>query len=357
MKKIINMSLNRESNGELLRLICMQFILLHHFIIYGMPVNIRGLTAPVSAESMLAVFVTGFVYVAVNCFVLISGFYKIRFKWSGLLNLYLFIVFYCLLWMGAHLIIGDKVFTMDYLLKSILVFTHDGAPWFLRAYLILYLVSPILNAFIEHSSKKNFMLVLGLLTILNVYVGYGYGMDGYNPNGYNYQQFIYIYIIGAYLKQYYTQEKIDSHRWLSFALWSSMAFIWGGLTILNTYIPISVWHAWTYNNPVMIIGSIAYFCFMMSYHFESRLVNYLAMSTLSIYLMQTKCFSLYCVKLISMLDNGRAQMEWGFYAGKFMVMIMGVIAFSAFCVLVDQVRIYTLTPLIKLVKKREPSSH
>ena len=93
MKQLFNISLNRESNGELLRLICMQFILLHHFIIYGLPVDIRTLAMPVSAESMVGVIVTGFVYIAVNCFILLSGFYGIKFKWSGLLNLYLFIVF------------------------------------------------------------------------------------------------------------------------------------------------------------------------------------------------------------------------------------------------------------------------
>lgn len=352
MKQLFNIPLNRESNGELLRLICMQFILLHHFIIYGLLVDIRDLVAPVSAESMVGVFVTGFVYIAVNCFVLLSGFYKIKFKWSGLLNLYLFIVFYNLLWMGAHLLIGDKAFSIDYLLKSVLEFTHDGAPWFLRAYMILYCVSPILNAFIEHSNKRMFLLVLGVLTVLNVYIGYGYGVDGFNPNGYNYQQFIYIYLIGAYLKNYFTQERIDQNRWLSFALWCVMAIVWGGLTILNAHVEVPAWHAWTYNNPVVIIGAVAFFCFAISYHFESRWVNYLAISTLSIYLMQTKCFPVYCEKLMSPFNNGCfIQTEWGMIVGKFAVMIIGVVAFSALCIAVDQIRRLMIEPIIIKIKK------
>ena len=255
--------------------------------------------------------------------------------------------------MGAHLTIGDKIFSIDYLLKSILVFTHDGAPWFMRAYIILYCVSPILNAFIEQSSKKVFLLVLGILTVLNVYVGYGYSVDGFNPNGYNYQQFIFIYFIGAYLKRYYKQERIDTNRWKSFAIWSAMAFLWGGLTILNAHVEVPAWHAWTYNNPVVIIGAIAFFCFAMSYHFQSRCVNYLAISTLSIYLMQTKCFSVYCAKLMSVTDNGLIHSEWGLIIIKFAVMILGVLAFSALCIFIDQVRLLTITPLINRVKKWE----
>lgn len=354
MKQLFNTPLNRESNGELLRLICMQFVLLHHFIIYGLPVDIRGLAAPVSAESMVAVLVTGFVYIAVNCFVLISGFYKIKFRWSGLLNLYLFIVFYNLLWMGAHLIVGDKAFTTDYLLKSVLIFTHDGAPWFMRAYMMLYCFSPILNAFIEHSSKKQYLLVLGILTVLNVYIGYAYCVDGYNPTGYNYQQFIYIYMIGAYLRKNYTQEKIDTHRWKSFALWCSMALLWGGLTIIEAHVSIPYWSSWTYNNPVVIIGAIAFFCYVMSYHFESRWVNYLAISTLSIYLMQTKCFSVYCELLLSPLGDGCIiQSEWALIVCKFAVMLIGVAAFSAISVAIDQIRRLMIEPQIYKIKKIE----
>lgn len=351
MKQLFNIPLNRESNGELLRLICMQFILLHHFIILCLSEDIRWLSTPVSSESVMAVFVTGFVYVAVNCFILISGYYKIKFKWSGLLNLYLFIVFYNLLWMGAHLIVGDKAITMDYLLKSVLVFSHNSAPWFLRSYMILYCVSPILNAFIEYCSKKQFLLVLGILTVLNVYIGYGYGMDGYNPDGYNYQQFIYIYMIGAYLRKYYTQEKIDTHRWKSFALWCGMALMWGGLTIINAYFPIPAWHSWTYNNPVVIIGAISFFCFAMSYHFESRWVNYLAISALAIYLMQAKQVFVYVEKLLSLFDRECCiQSECGLIVVKFAVMIIGAVAFSALCIAIDQVRRLMIEPLIHKIK-------
>lgn len=354
MKFLKNISLQRESNGELVRLICMQFILLHHFIIYGLPVDIRSLIAPVNAESIVAVFATGFVYVAVNCFILLSGYYGIKFKWSGLLHLYLFILFYNLLWMSTHLFIGDKEFTIDYMLKSILVFTHDGAPWFLRAYMILYCVSPILNAFINNSTKKNYVFVIILLTILNLLLGYGYAVDGFNPNGYNYQQFIYIYMIGAYLKRYFTQERIDACRRKSFGIWGLMAILWGGMTILNAYTPISIWKPWTYNNPVVIIGAVGFFCYMMSFHFESRFINYLALSTLSIYLMQTKCFSAYCALLMTPFTNEQiAQFGLLSILCKFAIMIVGVLAFSALCIVIDQIRIIMMTPLINKVKKIE----
>lgn len=102
----------------------------------------------------------------------------------------------------------------------------------------------------------------------------------------------------------------------------------------------------------MIIGAVAFFCFAMSYHFESRWVNYLAISTLSIYLIQTKCFSVYCEKLMSLFDNGCfIQSEWGILIGKFAVMIIGIVAFSAVCTAVDQIRKLMIEPIIIKIKK------
>ena len=104
----------------------------------------------------------------------------------------------------------------------------------------------------------------------------------------------------------------------------------------------------------MIIGAIAFFCYTMSYHFESRWVNLLAVSTLSIYLMQTKCFSVYCVKLMSPFGTGCAiHSDWMLILVKFAVMIVGVLAFSAMCIALDRLRILIVTPIINKVKQIE----
>ena len=72
-------NLGRDSNIELLRLVCMLFILLHHFIVHG--------SEFVTAPSVWLTIMNSFLVIAVDCFVLISGYFGIKAKWKGFIHL------------------------------------------------------------------------------------------------------------------------------------------------------------------------------------------------------------------------------------------------------------------------------
>lgn len=75
----------RQSNIELLRLVCILMITVHHLICLGITLNVHA----GDANYMKAFWaITGFLYIGVNVFILISGYFGIKFKWRKVLDLY-----------------------------------------------------------------------------------------------------------------------------------------------------------------------------------------------------------------------------------------------------------------------------
>ena len=109
-------------------------------------------------------------YLAVNSFILISGFYGIRFKWKSLLSLYLTCGFCGFIGYLIYLLNGGTI-GGGILWYTFFPFSH-GKWWFINCYVGLYCLSPLLNNAFTNLSHKQFKQVLILLTILNIYLGY-----------------------------------------------------------------------------------------------------------------------------------------------------------------------------------------
>lgn len=90
----------RESNIELLRLVIMAFIVLHHFIFHGLgQYKYLALGAsPLLSGSQIdcALIVDSFLIAAVDVFILISGYFSIKFKASGFVKLFSIVSFFAM---------------------------------------------------------------------------------------------------------------------------------------------------------------------------------------------------------------------------------------------------------------------
>ena len=82
---------------ELLRIICMLLILTHHFILHVLYPELAARGGDVNPYRIACIIINGFAYVGVNCFILLSGYYGMKFKVKSLFNLYFICVFYGLL--------------------------------------------------------------------------------------------------------------------------------------------------------------------------------------------------------------------------------------------------------------------
>lgn len=103
---------------------------------------------------------------ATYCFVFISGYYGIRFKVSRLINLLLWCIIVSLSAKCYDIYKGGSSNVVDFL-ESMLPITSNKW-WFMTDYVMLYILSPILNEGFDHLSKKSKVYLLGLLFIFSV---------------------------------------------------------------------------------------------------------------------------------------------------------------------------------------------
>ncbi len=273
----------RNSGFELLRLILMFLIIIHHGIVHGL-----GLTGLSWGPELVArpddmfwcCLVNCFCIPAVNVFVLISGYFGIkptRNKFLKLLvstALYTF-VFTCL----AYWAKGDILHALTHVL-----FLSHTCYWFILDYLCLMCFAPLLNMFCEQSTQRLFRLFLASMLILTCYLGFVWRM-GDNVSGYTLLQFILMYCLGRYAKRF----DLSLSKAKSAQLYLGATLLCGlgmyGLYRLN--FSDRAWQMTQYSNPLLILAAVAAVLLFKNFHFSSKLINRLALSSLAIYLVQS----------------------------------------------------------------------
>lgn len=189
----------RQSNMELLRIVSMLYVLVLHANLMHIPTSENLHEAPV--ETFFRVFCEAVAIVAVDVFVLISGWFGIHFSFKKLGALCFQVLFFSLGFFLVFLMISPSdALTID---KIKGVFLLNGDYWFVKTYIILFLLSPVLNAFIEHATKEQFLAVL--TSYYAFHTIYGWLMDAsvsFTMNGTTGLSFIGLYLLGRYLNIY-----------------------------------------------------------------------------------------------------------------------------------------------------------
>ncbi len=277
----------RNSNAELLRLICMFFIVVHHFIVHSIyPEVLQGKVSWDSEiDLLIAQFLNAFCFIGVNCFVLISGYFGIKLKWKGIVSLY-FTCFLCFLTMhlidfACSFVFGNTFVFNRAFWSYFLVFTR-GYGWYIPCYLCLMFISPLINKAIESFNKKEFTNLLILLTIGEVYFAYYNHEDAFGSAGYTIQHLVYMYLLGAYIQRYGQRLFAPRYRYIWLGLYLFCSIVYGFIPMLN--IRILHWQTFAYTNPILILSSVSFFYFIVSFQFQSTFINHIAKSAIAVYL-------------------------------------------------------------------------
>lgn len=334
----------RDSNMELLRIVCMLFILIHHFIVIVLYPELTVRDGDLNPYRIACIVINGFVYVGVNCFILISGYYGIKFRLRSLFNLYCICVFYTVLAAFLKYGLSDIQFNKGLLYSIFLPFSHSKW-WFITCYVALYLVSPILNKAAQNLDRKEFVLSIISLTVLNVYLGYYWHL--HNINGYNLVQFIYVYLIGAFLRKY-PLKKLNQGR--SMALYIIGALLWSIITVFSLKWKVPHWVALHYNNPFVLIASIGLFVYMTKICIHSRTINIFASSVLAAYLLQGapvySLFDHFNQMLICPIHNDVLKI-----LSMLALVVMGAFVLLFVSFLIDRIRLLLMKPVWWLYNK------
>lgn len=158
----------RMANLELLRCIAMMMVIVLHFLGKG------GLLVDLTGESLgatgtIAWLLESFAIVAVNVYMLISGYFLCTstFKLSRLLQLLLQIWFYSVIFglLGALTgVLAEVSFDIHYLLTLMFPVAMEHY-WFMTAYVFLYLLIPFIGPVVQKMSRQQMQYAIGLLLI------------------------------------------------------------------------------------------------------------------------------------------------------------------------------------------------
>lgn len=273
----------RESNFEALRILCIYGIIIHHLIINA--IDVAGYNKPFEATFIndLSLYINTLFIGGVNCFILISGWFGIHLTKRTIIRLIVDCVIFGLLGVIIVAWITEDV-TMFHLsnLWQNCKFTHY---WYITHYLILCLLSPILERSLQDIDKNTLLNWLIILMIVSIYFGYGLGYV--NQDGYNYINFVFLYYIGRYLRI------SQQDKWYEFVgkkaiLWEmGIAFIMVVLyVVVSQYKWVHGIKFWSYNTPWVLVNSILVFIWFSRLKIKSIHINTFASGVLGIYLLQ-----------------------------------------------------------------------
>lgn len=334
----------RQANIELLRIVAMLMVVILHYLVKGGAAS--SLADNFSAINVLFWLVKALCIVAVNVYVLISGYFLLETKWSisRLVRLWLQVIFYSL---GVPVVclclgIGEVEQWGLYDWVNVLFPVQMEHYWFVTAYVILYIMVPVLSEGVKKLSKKQHgWLIIGLLlifslpkTVLPILIP----IDRY---GYDFGWFICLFLIAAYIRLHGIS--IFERKINSFGIYfASVMGIWGismVCAILSRKgLPLTYMMDMTYcyNHILVLIAAVGLF-----YGFKylripegmiSKIICKVSPYTLGVYLLH---------------ENLAVRTRWQFWAGVekvrgefgiFPYMIVTVIAVFVAGIMVDYVR-------------------
>lgn len=311
-------SQKRNSSIELLRIIIMFMILLLHanFLTFGVPQDH-------SLMSFSRCVAEAFTITPVNIFVLITGFFGTSFsikKVAGLVYQLLF----CLIPISI-LLIACHVVNYD------LGYFDFRRYWFINAYIGLVILSPALNAAVEHLSQRTFKLLLiffyAILFIDAQIIFYGINVS----QGYSLIWFVFLYMLGRYIRLY--TPAISTSRLVVTILVSCLC-----QALVLLYL-----HREDYVQPFIVIQSVSTLLLFSKYEFHNRFINTVASSVAMVYL-----FNLHPI-LLNLFRQGLQYLYQHYQIALFLLItLLFCLAIFVCAIIYDRLRHYTWKKILLL---------
>ena len=282
---------HRNSNFELLRILAMIMIILHHFSIYNNINNIKDL----SFNSYIGIYFFALGKLGVNLFVLITGYFLVnsKLKLKKIFKLWLQVLFYSI---GILIVLKcfkvvDIKFDQIY---SYFLPVLSRKYWFISVYIFLYILSPFINKFIHCINKKEYtMLIIILTTILSIIYSVFYKFNVYQTEGTIAELFwfIYLYLLSGYIRLYGI--KFLNNKKLNILITILVLTVFIFFLLLSHIININfdkmenvIYHYTRQNSIFILLLSVLIFYIFKNMKIrQSKIINFLGSITLGVYLL------------------------------------------------------------------------
>lgn len=324
----VNIIKERSSNFELLRIVLILMVITLHYLHskMGGALNIKNITSG-EFNYYLSRIIESACIIAVNCFVLITGYFmhdKKEIKIGKVLELFIIVFFYNITIYVLGICFNSIQFSKDTFIAFINTFT-TGGPWFLYIYAILYLMIPFINIVINNCNKKQLKILISILLIFFSIWPTFISNITVKDNGYGIINFIILYIIGAYIHIYRKDSKNKKSTYiLIYVLMTALTY----LGCINSFEM-----SFAYNSIFNIISSISFFLIFKDIKFKSNIINKLANHTFGTYIIHVNTF------LIPLFWKTILHTDL-FYKSKFFILhlIGSVITTYLLCLTIDWIR-------------------
>ncbi len=330
----------RESNFELLRIITMFMVLIIHadFLATGSPTIDEISIFP--EKSFVKFLIEALTIIAVNVFVLISGWFGIRPKLSSFIKLFFQVAFINAICVVVLSLTGEKIPLND-AIKNIVM--ADESQWFVKIYMLLFLLSPVLNKYVETASKKEFWIMLVSYLSFQTIFGWYFRTIAELSYGYSLASFIMLYLIGRFLN---IHAKNLRCRFIAPKYWGGYLFLSLIISVIAfSRIPLRG-YAYSYTSPFVIMSSIAFLLAFSKMKFSNNAVNWIASSCFAVYLLHMNKFvAPRYLHLLNLLYQNNSFSHYCLYA---FVISIGVFVIS---ILIDKVRYTFFLTIVALWKK------
>ncbi len=329
----------RQTNMELLRILAMFLILTVHadYWALGLPTASECIQNP--ASSLTRMFIESIAILSVNVFVLISGWFSIKPSVKGFGNFIFQCAFFFIGIYAVMILAGLQTLSFQGIKVALLLTPKN---WFVKAYIGLYILAPVLNYYSENAPRKQFRtLLICFFTFQTIYGCTG--AAAFIASGYSTFSFIGLYLLARYLKIY----KPGICKLGGVLLCLSIAVNTAAEFFL-TYNSIEFfvhWGIFNYINPLVILGATGLLLMFSSMKVpHSRFINWIAASSFAVFLVHcnpnigTPYFKPLIQQLYSQFD------------GPLCILVIGIVLVLIFLgsVLLDQPRKWMWKYIVKI---------
>ena len=276
----------------------------------------------------------------VNLFILISGYCGIK-RWSNIIKIWGLLLSTQLCITGiAYIFNLDTHYSWQ---AYVFPLTHNDW-WFMRIYIMLCVIAPAIEHFINYSRTQDVYVITIALLCLDIYFGFIHRVPTINDDGYNLLHFLTIYLTGCLLRNNLSIV-CKKQKLLVFAI-VSLAFLKAVWHLVLSYFNIDD-HYTDYNNPFNIIFSILIFGFMMNLKCHAKWITIISSSVISVYLIseappiKTWLVQM-CTDSIANIDSFSQEL---FFIGFLWIAIFII------SIIIDKIRILIFSPIIQSITK------
>lgn len=335
----------RNISFDILKILSMLFVVVIHAT--GSDTGFANVSMPsFDIKYFLPYAVRALSLVAVNCFVMITGYFMSTAKeisYKKLIRLWITVVTYSL---GIYIALCIVPFSSTQFSAKELI--NNALPvisrryWFITCYFILYLLAPFLNKLIDTLDQKSYKTLLLIMFIVFVCVPtvYYFSDTVDMHSGYTFCWFVVLYLFAAYIRRFSIKERPFGWLYLAFSAAVAISMIVFDVLPSESDIFIKGYNQNPHYNSILVFAaSICLFLFFKNNNISSdgklsKPITKISSLTLAVYLIHENQYTSPIIwnKIVKLSDYQDNQI---LFCGR---LLISILAIFVVCIIIEFIR-------------------